>query len=214
MREMFKMVISPLYWLVMRYLKGCHVQSSQVGFRAKIGRGVIIRKGSEVGSLVVIDSYSYISGPRSYVEAATIGKYCSIARQTTIGVSDHNYNLVTTHPIVIDPTYGFIIEHKKETQKAAPIIGNDVWIGMGSFVMRGTKIGDGAVIAANSVVTKDVDPYSIVAGNPAKHIKYRFERHIIASLMKIEWWNWDDDKIRHNAADFYDVNTFVNKHCP
>lgn len=78
------------------------------------------------------------------------------------------------------------------------IIGNDVWFGTNSTIMLGVKIGDGAIIGACSVVTKDVPPYSIVAGNPAKIVRYRFPDEIIEQLLKIKWWDWDYDKITRN----------------
>lgn len=89
------------------------------------------------------------------------------------------------------------------------MIGNDVWIDMNAIVMRGVKIGDGAVIAAGAVVTKDVAPYSIVGGNPAKLIKYRFTEEVIGKLLEIKWWDWDEEKIRRNSAIFYDTENFV-----
>lgn len=214
MKEHVKAIIAPIYWQVMNRLRKHRVESTQVGFRTRIGRRVVIRKGSEVGPAVEIGDYSYISGPRAYVEAAIIGKFCSIARQTTIGVSDHDYRLVTTHPIIIDPSYGMVDNSIRKAQKPAPIIGHDVWVGMSSFIMRGVRIGDGAVVAANSVVTRDVAPYSIVGGNPARHIKFRFSQDIVEALLEIRWWDWGEEKIRQHRADFRDIETFVRKHRP
>src|SRR5690606_15275799 len=111
-----------------------------------------------------------------------------------IGVGNHNYNWLTTHPFLVSSEYGFIKEDLAEPQKHAPVIGNDVWIGINSIIQRGVTIGDGAVIASGSVVTKDVVPFSIVAGIPAKHIKFRFSDIQIQQLMKICWWNWDIEK--------------------
>ena len=78
--------------------------------------------------------------------------------------------------------------------------------------MRGVVIGDGAVIAAGSVVTKNVEPYSITAGIPAKHIKYRFNKDQISNLITIKWWDWNDDKIKKNSELFYDIDEFIEKH--
>lgn len=128
-----------------------------------------------MGSDIVIGDYSYVSGPRSYVESARIGKFCSIARQTVIGVGNHDHTMVTTHPFFLSPEHGDIVPTRRETpQRDAPIIGNDVWIGINSIVMGGVTIGDGAVVAANSVVTRDVLPCTIVGGAPARHLKDRF----------------------------------------
>lgn len=212
MREFIRVVISPFYWFIMNRLKNHRVESTAVGFKARIGRRVIIRKGSQVGPQVEVGDFSYISGPGSYVEAATIGKYCSIARLTTIGVSGHDYKMVTTHPVIIDPSYGCVDTMVHQDQKSAPAIGHDVWIGMGSYVMRGVTIGNGAVVAANSVVVKNVAPYSIVGGNPARHINYRFPPQIVEALENIGWWDWSEDKIRQHRDDFYNIEEFVRKH--
>lgn len=173
---------------------------------------MIISAESEVGPDVTVGDYSYISGPRTYVEAATIGKFCSIARQTTIGVSGHDYTKVTTHPFIIDPFYGFVTATLPEHQKPAPVIGHDVWIGMNETLHRGVTIGHGAVIASDAVVTKDVEPYSIVAGNPARHIKYRFPPEVVDFLLKIQWWNWNDVEIKDSLAYFNDVNVLIRKY--
>ena len=94
----------------------------------------------------------------------------------------------------------------------APVIGNDVWVGMNVIIMRGVTIGDGAVIAAGSVVTADVEPYSIAGGIPAKHIRYRFSKEIIESLLEIRWWDWPEEKIRKNVHLFYDIENFIRMH--
>lgn len=78
--------------------------------------------------------------------------------------------------------------------------------------MRGVKIGDGAVVAAGSIVTSDIEPYSIVGGVPAKHIRYRFNKDIIASLLMIKWWDWPEEKIKENVHLFYDIENFVRTH--
>lgn len=176
----------------------------------KIGKYVMIRKGNEIGDLSIGD-YSYISGPKVLAMCGVIGRYCSIARGVTIGVGNHNYNWVTTHPIIIEVKYGFIDKEIEQPQKAIPIIGNDVWIGMNANIMRGVKIGDGAVIAAEAVVTKDVPDYAIVGGNPAKIIKFRYEKEIIEELLRIKWWNWEKEKLEKYIPYFYDINLFIEK---
>ena len=91
------------------------------------------------------------------------------------------------------------------------IIENDVWVGARSTIMSGVKISNGAVVAAGSVVTKDVPPYTIVGGNPARIIKYRFDESQIEKLLKISWWDWDEDKIRENAELMWssDIDKFI-----
>jgi len=94
------------------------------------------------------------------------------------------------------------------------IIGNDVWIGYQSLILSGVNIGNGAIVGARSVVTKDVPAYSIVGGNPAKHIKWRFEQNIIAVLQQIAWWDWNDEKVLE-ALPFLlssDIQVFLDKY--
>jgi virginiamycin A acetyltransferase len=200
-----------VYWIYRNFKDDLDVQYYSLSPKVHLGRKTMIRSENEVYN-ISLGAYSYISGPRSFIEDALIGKYCSIARQVIIGVSNHNYNWVTTSPIITSKSYGFISTDVKEQQKAIPVIGNDVWIGMNAMVMRGVTIGDGAVVAAGSVVTKDVEPYSIVAGIPARHVRYRFTPDQIQALMKIKWWNWDEKKIKDNADLFYDIDRFIAAH--
>lgn len=212
LRRILRPLILGSYWGVKSLLNSYDVDAWSVGRHAKVGRKVIIRRGAEIGSDVVIGDYSYISGPRAYVESARIGKFCSIARQTVIGVGNHDHKLVTTHPFFMTPEFGGIVSRCREMpQRDAPIIGNDVWIGISSMVMRGVTIGDGAVVAANSVVTRDVAPYTIVGGTPARYIKDRFPPDIVADLQRIRWWDWSDDKLRANVEYFLDIEVFVRK---
>ncbi len=130
--------------------------------------------------------------------AIEIGKFCSIADEVIIMLdTDHRPDWITTYPfpaLADFPEAAMIEGHP--CAKGDVIIGNDVWIGYGAFILSGVTIGDGAVIAARSIVTKDVPPYSIVAGNPAAIKKTRFSEETIAALLEIQWWNWPIEKIR------------------
>ena len=94
------------------------------------------------------------------------------------------------------------------------IVGSDVWIGAKSTIMSGIKIGHGAIVAAGALVTKDVEPFSVVGGNPAKHLKYRFEEQQIKDLLDIAWWDWEESKIKEEAMILWsqDINYFIEKH--
>lgn len=125
----------------------------------------------------------------------SIGKFCSFAAGVKIFLGGtHRLDWVTTYPLSV-----FYKElehvHGHPTSKGNIEIGNDVWIGESANIMAGVKIGNGAAIAANSVVTKDVPAYTVVAGNPAKVINIRFDEHTILELERIAWWNWDVNKI-------------------
>ena len=133
------------------------------------------------------------SGAKLYV-----GNFCSIAENVKIFLGgNHNINWITTYPFghINKKTFNLFNGDGHPTTKGDVIIGNDVWIGNNTTIMSGIKIGDGAVIAANSHVVKDVKPYELIGGNPAKHIKYRFTKEQIDKLLKIKWWDWTDEEI-------------------
>lgn len=125
----------------------------------------------------------------------TIGSFCSIAADVQIFLGgEHRTDWASTFPFnVLWPQAKAIQGHP--ASKGDVVIGNDVWIGHGAAILSGVTIGDGAVVGAFSLVTKSVAPYTIVGGNPAKPLRYRFEPEIVASLLAIRWWEWSDDKI-------------------
>jgi lipopolysaccharide transport system ATP-binding protein len=150
-----------------------------------------------------------------------IGKFCSIANGVSIILSSaHRADWISTYPFVHLES-SFIQVHLKDnikrnnlSSKGNIIIGNDVWIGQNAIIMSGINIGDGAVIGAGSVVTKNVENYEVVAGNPAKHIKYRFKESEVNALKKIKWWNWPIDKIMDNRSmiESSDIKKFIDKY--
>ncbi len=126
-----------------------------------------------------------------------IGSFCSIASGVQILLGgEHRPDWVTTYPFNVLWKAGEQIEGHPMT-KGDVTIGNDVWIGMESIILSGVTIGDGAVIGLRAVVTKNVPPYAVVAGNPARIVKKRFKDHIIDRLLSLQWWNWDDDRIKN-----------------
>lgn len=145
-----------------------------------------------------------------------IGNYCSIAENVLVFLDgNHRVDWVTTYP-----PNAFSIHHKDMTipeghpiSKGDVIIGNDVWIAYGATILSGVRIGDGAVVGAQSVVTKDVPPYAIVAGNPAKIVKYRFSPEIIEKLLEIRWWDWPKEKMEKNVHRLLssDIEAFVKE---
>jgi acetyltransferase-like isoleucine patch superfamily enzyme len=132
-----------------------------------------------------------------------IGKFCSIAGEVTILLGgNHHAEWVTTYPFFAYadewPEAKDIGSHPRTKSRGDVIVGNDVWIGYGATIMSGVTIGDGAIIGARALVTRDVEPYSIVAGNPARLVRKRFDEKTIQKLMEIRWWDWPIDKIKAN----------------
>lgn len=133
-----------------------------------------------------------------------IGAFCSIATRVSIGGVAHPMHYVSTSPAFL--SHRDSIRTKFARHEFLPTIrttiGNDVWIGEGSFVKAGVTIGDGAVVGMGSVVTKDVPPYAVVAGNPARFLRSRFNEETIKALLELAWWDKPDDELRRLAARF------------
>lgn len=165
----------------------------------QIGEKVRIRNWVSFSGKVNIWSYSYLENyctlAGSEINTITIGKFCSIANGVSfLAFNDHNYAALTSYP----PEYGMVFLAPTKDLGAPITIWNDVWIGKNATILPWITIGTGAVVAAGAVVSKDVPPYAIVGGIPAKIIKYRFSQDEIEKLLKSEWWNWDIEEIRKN----------------
>lgn len=129
-----------------------------------------------------------------------IGNYCSIADNVHFFVGgNHPTHWITTYPLRIQFDLPGKMKDGHPMSKGDIIIGNDVWIGWGSIILSGVQIGDGAVVGAGSVVSKNVEPYTIVCGNPAQPIRKRFPDHVIDFLIDLKWWNWDKAKVIENT---------------
>jgi len=139
-----------------------------------------------------------------------IGKFCAIARDVKfiMNGSNHKLNCISTYPFSLFGNGWERITPKIEDLpfKGDTVIGNDVWIGYDSLIIPGVNIGDGAIIAARSVVTNDVAPYTIVGGNPARAIKKRFSEETIKILLDIKWWDWNIEKITRNLEIITSAN--------
>lgn len=185
----------------------------------------ITKKNIEVGDYTYYDSTFSNESPKDFEkknvlygyspQKLKIGKFCQIASQAKFMMPGgvHHLNSITTYPlfwydILKVKSYLDILPGQKYYHKeyGDTIIGNDVWIGFDALIMPGVTIGDGAVIGARSVVTKDVASYTIVAGNPARIIRKRFDNNMIAKLLDLKWWNWDIGVIMKNYDAIMDCD--------
>lgn len=179
-----------------RRIHGVDIRTSEVSDDLSVEEFVRIPRKVRISDLK-IGRCSYLS-PNTVVESNTIiGRYCSLAPNVYIGPGEHYTGLVTTHPLMFDPYWRLMLGIKEKDNYIKQIgkkndytvIGNDVWIGLGAIILRGVTISDGAIVAAGSVVVKDVPPYAIVGGVPARILKYRFSQDKIDELMKRKWWD-------------------------
>jgi acetyltransferase-like isoleucine patch superfamily enzyme len=202
-------------WVTLQQLlnPSCTIHAASLCRNVKLGRGVTVEHGSHIcagriGNYTYINKYCLIDR-----NTASIGNFCSIAYGVKTGLGNHPVSWVSSHPFAYDKKYGFTDETRAFDGQVTGSckIGHDVWIGANAVILAGVKIGNGAIIGANSLVNKDVEPYSIVAGSPAKHIRFRFSEEIITKLQALGWWNWDDGKIRENIALFGNPEALLAK---
>ena len=160
----------------------------------------MISENTYVSNNTEIGDYSYINS-NSSIENATIGKYCSISSGVYVCPYNHKREYISTSP--------YNRYYSNEIKRV--YIGNDVLISLNVIILEGVRIGNGAIIGAGSIVTKDVNPYEIVAGVPAKHIRYRFSKERIEYLQNLNWWDKDPVLIKKNQAFFNNESDFFDE---
>jgi virginiamycin A acetyltransferase len=190
------------------------IKASVLGKHCSVGDGACV-DFSEVGDRVRIGRYNHLlhveigtrsfTGPHTVLIKSRIGKYCSLSWGVTVGGGEHDYTRLSTHSFLYSDYDGLrpAAEPPTYDRFAAPCtVGSDVWIAASATILRGVKVGDGAVVAANAVVTRDVPPYALVAGVPARVMKLRFQENVIERLLEIRWWDFPDALIRDNFEFF------------
>ena len=162
---------------------------------------------------ISIGKYSYGYRQLCYrgSKLSQIGAFCSIGPNVTVSNGNHPIDIVSTHPAFYLAGWGITDSPQslKSDKNGLISIGHDVWIGMNVTLLTGIAIGHGAVVAAGSVVTKDIPPYALVGGIPARIIKFRFDEPTVEQLLNRAWWAWPDNHLRSSADDFFDVKKFL-----
>jgi phosphonate metabolism protein (transferase hexapeptide repeat family) len=186
-------------------LKGC-----RVGRYASVGERTILRE-------VAVGDFSYFE---RHAEAiyTDIGKFCSVAANTRINALEHPLERATTHKVSYRPNeyfryLGVDQEFRERRRRKRVTVGHDVWIGHGAVILPGVHVGNGAVIGANSVVTRDVPAYAIVAGASAKIIRSRFSEDVATRLAEMAWWDWPLDRLFEAIPDMQNlkIEEFIEK---
>lgn len=194
-----------LYAKIWKKIRGSAISNSNIHKTSKV----------EAGSQIVnstFDKHSFC-GYDCIIINCNVGSFCSIANNVTIGGSQHPMEWVSTSPVFRagkDSVKKKYSEHEFKDGKKT-IIGNDVWIGERALIKQGVTIGHGAVIGMGSVVTKDVEPYTIVAGCPARVVRKRFDESVIGKLLEIKWWNFNDELLQEYSPYVTNPTNFINK---
>ena len=207
-----KRLIKILY-LKLKWREAFVSLSSNVSLDSRLSRGVKILDGARLGS-VVVGPYTYIC-ENTIIERTTIGGFCSIARDVLIGLASHPTDYVSTYPGFYSADVAsshFFGSTSKFDDKIPVEIGHDVWIGARAVIIGGVKIGTGAIIATGAVVTKDVPPYAIVGGVPARILRYRFEPKLCEALLASKWWELNDETLSSFAPLFPYPEKFIQEH--
>jgi len=179
----------------------------QVAAGAEIGEGAWIPFGTRVAHDCAIGRFSYIMPP-SHLQQVQMGSFCSVGEGVHFLSHQHNAAAFSTFPFarrLAMQGIDFSAMYEESIDKGAIRIGHDVWIGTGSCVMGGVTIGTGAVVGAGAVVTKDIEPYAIVAGVPAREVRKRFSDAAITRLLASNWWDWPLEEIQVRSGELAEL---------
>ncbi|WP_324256591.1 CatB-related O-acetyltransferase [Vibrio cholerae] len=198
-------MFSYLYFKMVGMLRGIGFKNSILGVDSKIEPGAVVID-------CTIERHSYV-GSHSTIINTAIGSFCSIANRVTIGGASHPMHFVSTSPVFLSHRDSVKTKYARHEYLPAirTYVGNDVWIGDGVFIKAGVRVGTGAVIGMGAVVTKDVPEYAIVAGNPAKVLRYRFDDKLVAELLASEWWMLPADRLTVLGEYINEPGVFLEK---
>ncbi len=198
-------MVSFKYYLskILKKIRGSAIKNSKISATARIQSGCNILN-------IIMGNHSYC-GYDCEIIYCEIGSFCSIANNVVIGGPGHPMSWVSMSPLFSEDSSSIKTKFSKHKFAAfkKTIIEHDVWIGQYAIIKQGIHIGTGAVIGMGSVVTKDVEPYSIVAGNPAREIRKRFDERTISKLLESKWWEFNDSELKKYSAYFTDPEEFI-----
>ncbi|WP_018757571.1 CatB-related O-acetyltransferase [Paenibacillus terrigena] len=188
---------------------GCNISLNSIFLGNNVINEKVVFQNSSIG-------FGSFIGGESFMDGTKIGRYCSIGPRVKVVAGMHpTHTFVSTHPafysLLKQSGFSYVNKQRFEEIKYAAqdgcyvSIGNDVWIGADVRILGGVSIGDGAIVGANALVTADVEPYSIVAGTPAKHIRYRFTQDEIEFLVCLQWWNKSEAWLMEHVEYFHDI---------
>lgn len=193
-----------LWAKMFKKIRGVAVKNSTIDKTSKV----------ESGSQIVNSTFGRHSfcGYDCQIINCDVGSFTSIANNVVIGGAQHPMDWVSMSPVFYEGKDSVKTKFSEHIRPDAlkTKVGNDVWIGQGALIKAGVSIGDGAVVGMGSVVTKNVEPYCIVAGNPAKMIRKRFDDDVIKVLLDSRWWEWNEQEIIKIARYFYNIDDFIN----
>lgn len=215
MRKFLRKII---YWLIPEVeifsqsnFSPLNIQSSK--YKVEIGKNVRLYNIYHLDN-VRIGDYSYISR-NSLISNTNIGKFCSIGPNFVCGFGIHPLDGISTSPMFYSTLKQNGVSLSKENkikEHETITIGNDVFIGANVTILDGVSIGDGAVIGAGTVVSKDIPPYAIAVGCPIRIIRYRMRNEHINAMQRIQWWNWDDERLQDVEKMFEDIDGFITQY--
>ncbi|SHK42203.1 Acetyltransferase (isoleucine patch superfamily) [Epilithonimonas mollis] len=208
-----------LKWVITKMKYQRKYQFLKIGYMSKLFNAEFGKYNWIGNNVIMINSsigdFSYISDD-SVISETIMGKFCSIGPNVRTAPGKHpTHTIVSTHPAIYsNPSYCLKNFQTKDYHNPIRnvIIGNDVWICANSIIADGIKVGDGAIVAANSVVTADVEPYTIVGGVPAKFIRKRFKDEQIDILEQSKWWDKKIEWIDNNSDIFLNIEDYYNHH--